>query len=93
MEAEALYRIEMRGRLSERWAERMGDVRMNVTVDPQGKCTTRLTGRLDTAALHGILATLRDLNVVLLSVIRLEAEPGADGESEDQPDFDDGGIQ
>ena len=39
-----------------------------------GSPITLLTGTLDHAALHGILARLRDLNLILLSVTRLEQE-------------------
>jgi hypothetical protein len=44
-----------------------------------GSPITMLTGIFDHSALHGVLARLRDLNLVLISVNRFESEPKRGG--------------
>jgi hypothetical protein len=60
--------IRVRGALSSDWSERLGGMR--ITVDRAGRHTlTELVGRLaDQAALHGVLATLYELGLPLLTV-------------------------
>jgi hypothetical protein len=72
---EALYLIRIRGTLDSGWSEWFGGVEIGVEQAIDGSPVTLLTGILDHAALHGILTRLRDLNVTLLSVTRLEREP------------------
>ena len=65
------YEIRLQGHLDPRWATWFDG--MTLTPVPDG--TTVLTGPLaDQAALHGLLAKVRDLAVPLLSVRQLEAE-------------------
>ena len=72
-----LYRIEIQGRLDIQWS----DWFMNMSVGHRGS-NTILEGWLpDTCALHGLLNRIRDLNLVLISVNRLES--GHAGESEE----------
>ena len=62
------YEIHLRGRLDQRWASWFDD--MTVTASDDG--TTVLTGPVsDQAALHGVLARLRDLGLPLLSVTQV----------------------
>jgi hypothetical protein len=60
--------IHVRGALSSDWSDRLGGMR--ITVVRAGRHTmTELVGRLiDQAALHGVLATLYELGLPLLSV-------------------------
>lgn len=59
------YEIRLQGRLDERWAEWFAG--MTIETAPGG--VTVLRGPIvDQAALHGVLARLRDLNVLLISV-------------------------
>ena len=59
------YAIRVQGRLEPRWVAWFGG--MSVVPDPDG--TTTLRGPLpDQAALHGVLACLRDLGIPLISV-------------------------
>lgn len=61
-----MYEIRLRGHLDESWQARYsGLVRLE-------NGDTQLTGYLpDQTALHGILKSIRDLNMTLISVIRL----------------------
>jgi hypothetical protein len=66
------YEIRLQGRLDDRWAAWFDG--MTLGSAPDG--VTVLRGRLvDQAALHGVLARLRDLNVPLISV-----QPVAEGD-------------
>ena len=60
-----LYEIRLKGHLSDRWADRFGDV--VITLEDNGN--TLLTCHvIDQAALHGLLKRVRDLGMPLLSV-------------------------
>lgn len=60
-----IYRITVKGHLSDRWSGSFGDFAMERI--PDG--TTVLSGSVaDQAQLHGILARIRDLAIPLLSV-------------------------
>ena len=59
------YEIRLQGRLDERWAAWFD----GMTVEPAPDGVTVLRGHIvDQAALHGVLARLRDLGVPLISV-------------------------
>jgi hypothetical protein len=67
--AHALYAIRLKGHLDDRWAGWFGDL----TITREDNGDTVLTGPvIDQAALHGLLARVRDLGLPLLSVIRVE---------------------
>jgi hypothetical protein len=62
------YEIRVRGQLDSRWSARFDG--MTVTV---GDATTVLEGPVvDQAALHGLLRTLHDLGLPLLSVNQID---------------------
>jgi hypothetical protein len=62
------YEIHLRGRLDQRWASWFDG--MTVSTDADG--TTLIRGPVaDQAALHGLLARLRDLGLPLLSVTQV----------------------
>ena len=68
-DAPAVYTFRIAGHLDDRWSPRFGD--LTVTREPDG--TTSLTGVVaDQAALHGLLAGIRDLGVTLISVAIVE---------------------
>jgi hypothetical protein len=62
----AVYEIRLAGQLPERWIERFAGT--GISYDQQGN--TCLLGSFDQAALHGILNKIRDVNLVILSIIR-----------------------
>ena len=68
------YQITLEGRLDERWTDWFGGFSVHVgDNDALHPPITTLTGLLpDQAALRGLLARVWDLNLVLISVIRLE---------------------
>ena len=68
MNAPELYEIRVAGHLSANWASRFEGLSMQH--QPEGQ--TVLLGCLDQAALHGVLARIRDLGLKLISVNRVE---------------------
>jgi len=72
MDALADYRICVQGCLDESWSERMGGLEVQSTLE---NATTTLTGSLpDQAALSGVLNTLYDLQLPVVSVELLRRE-------------------
>lgn len=72
---QASYQIKVKGNLDQKWSDWFN----GFTITPQAvdkrhpNDTTLLTGPVaDQAALHGLLAKIRDLGLPLLSVKRLE---------------------
>jgi hypothetical protein len=69
-----VYQVRIGGTLNERWSDWFGDF----TIVPQADGETLLTGPVtDQLALHGILSTIRDLGLPLLSVQQVEASDDA----------------
>ena len=63
------YEIRLTGRLAPRWAARFD----GMTLTPQDDGTTLIEGPVvDQAALHGLLRTLRDIGLPLLSVTQVD---------------------
>ena len=63
-----MHEIRVQGRLDDRWVDWLEGLAL--TREDDG--TTTLTGPLaDQAALHGVLNTIRDLNLPILSVRRV----------------------
>jgi hypothetical protein len=63
----AVYEFKVAQPVPQRWAAWLDD--LELTCDEQGY--TLLTGTLtDQAALHGVLGKIRDLNLILVSVMR-----------------------
>jgi hypothetical protein len=64
------YEIRFQGRLDDKWVVWFD----GLALDPQPEGVTLLSGPVtDQAALHGVLARLRDLGLPLISVVR---QPG-----------------
>jgi hypothetical protein len=68
MDTPFVYEIYVEGQLSGHWSAWFDG--LTIQTEPDGD--TRLTGVLsDQAALHGVLAKIHNLNLVLVSVVRL----------------------
>jgi len=64
-----IYRIKIQGRLSEGAIRRFDEMAVSVEPNAAGVPITTLTGQItDQAALHGIVARIRDLGLPLLLV-------------------------
>jgi len=69
--APAQYRIKLKEHLDDKWSVWFEDM----AISTRGE-ETILTGPVvDQAALHGLLIRIRDLNLTLLSVERLQFNP------------------
>ena len=80
MDKPGTYRIEVQGQLEASWSDRLGG--MHITTDSSGKqCTmTTLEGRLrDQAALMGVLNSLYELHLSILSVNRETPDKTTEG--------------
>ncbi len=65
------YVIRIKGYLAPSWSESFQGMQLKLTDDGE----TLITGRVvDQAALHGLLARIRDLNLTLISVNQVEPE-------------------
>ena len=66
-----IHEIRVQGHLDDRWVDWLEGLAL--TRENDG--TTTLTGRLtDQAALHGVLNTIRDLNLPIVSVRRVHPD-------------------
>ena len=75
------YRIQIEGQLDEDWSAWFD----GLAIAAEGNVSTLTAADLDQAALRGILCRLWDLNLVLISVIRLDVGPSIRSEAE-RPD-------
>jgi hypothetical protein len=68
-------RIRVEGHLTDRWSDWFD----GLTIRNEPNCQTALTGLLsDQAALFGVLTRIHNLNLILISVLRLPKEAGLD---------------
>jgi hypothetical protein len=69
MQTSQVYRITVEGRLDDTWAEQLGGMTIRHDNGDGGQPVTTLIGTMaDPSALIGVLNTLHDLNLTLLSV-------------------------
>jgi hypothetical protein len=69
MKNPATYRIRINGHLDANWLDRLSDMKVINTGEGDTPETTTLEGRLiDQASLNGVLSTLYDLGLPLVSV-------------------------
>ena len=70
IECPAHYQILVQGRLDERWCNQLGGLTITPVIGPTGLPITHLSGEvLDQAALFGVLNTLYNLRLPLISVV------------------------
>ena len=68
MDIPRVYEIRVEGHLGDRWSDWFDG--LTIRNDPNGE--TRLTGLIsDQTALYGVLAKIHNLNLVLVSLVRL----------------------
>ena len=74
MQGPAIYRIRVRGQLKAQWSERLEAMNITGLQQPDGEIESILVGRLaDQTALAGVLNTLYELHLPVLSVDCLES--------------------
>lgn len=71
MRSEAVYRLEIEGRLDTASAQWVGGYDQIDTVEYQANLTSLITRPMDSPALFGFLSRLKNLNLTLVSVRRL----------------------
>jgi hypothetical protein len=70
-----VYQIKIKGELDKSWAAWLGSEKMATDFAGDGSAvTTLVVDAADQPALFGILDRIRDLNLILLSVDRVEKE-------------------
>jgi hypothetical protein len=75
LDAYDVYRILVRGTLDPDWSDRLGGMTITATRLADGAMGATLLGNLaDQSALVGVLNTLHDLGLMLVSVERVSAE-------------------
>ena len=85
--ASGYYRIEVQGRLQSSWSDRLGAMRVLSEQSRKGASVTVLQGRVsDQAELSGILNTLYELHLPLLSVRHLGDEPSQESDPNGPPE-------
>ena len=72
----AAYEIRVEGHLDQRWSKWFAGMTVTCESQRDGSQRTTLAGSVaDQASLRGILSRIWDLNLTLVSVIRLDANP------------------
>lgn len=62
----ATYQIKVPGELDESWLDWDGEIRISIEFDEEGLPFSTLTGRVDQAALQGLLRRLYSLGIPLI---------------------------
>jgi hypothetical protein len=76
------YQIRVQGRLSEDWSDWINGMTITFETERGGRPITTLTGTVvDQVKLRGILSRIWDLNLTVISVVRIDQE-------EDKPQSD-----
>jgi hypothetical protein len=71
----AIYQIKVPGHLDESWSEWADGMTITVESGDDGSPVTTLTGKVaDQPSLRGILTKIWDLNLVLISLIRVSED-------------------
>ena len=77
------YRIDVKGRLDDRWSDRLAGMRISTSGSEDEASVTTLMGHLrDQAQLSGVLNSLYELHLPILLVEYLQTDNGS-GEASD----------
>jgi hypothetical protein len=68
----ATYQIKVPGHHDASWSDWVGKITITIDSDVDGLPVTTLTGKVDQAALHGLLRRLYSLGLPLISVMWIE---------------------
>lgn len=74
MDDAAAYCIVLRGELSQRWIDWFDTLTVEIVEEADGPVTTLCGSVADQAALRGMLCKLWDLNLTVISVVRLDSD-------------------
>ncbi len=89
LETPGKYRIRVQGRIDDHWAERLGGMAISYDTFDDQPTVGALVGTLpDQAALSGVLNTLYDLRLPLLSVENLDEKTGPSDSISTEPPRD-----
>jgi len=80
----AIYAISLQGNLNESWSEWWNGRQLAVAHDEEGPTTTLIGPVADQAALRGLVNKLWDLNLVILSVVRVAHVDAAQAEEREE---------
>ena len=70
------YEIKVKGHLDEEWSSWFEGLAIATGCSEDGTPITTFTGPIaDQAALHGVLARIRDINMPLISVTPIQSNP------------------
>ncbi len=65
----AIYKIVVQGEIDAEWSDRLWGLQVNISKAKNGKPITSLVGQInDQSALSGILTTLNDMHMTVISV-------------------------
>ena len=65
----AVYKIVVHGKLNEKWSERLGGMQINISQSQEQTPVSVLIGQInDQSALSGVLNTLYEYHVIIISV-------------------------
>ena len=79
------HEIKVKGHLNERWSLWFEGMSVTTSFNEDGTPVITFTGPMvDQAALHGVLARIRDINMPLISVNRVQTEQGREAGDENE---------